>query len=256
MNEAAYSLKDRVAVVTGSSSGIGREIAMELARAGANVVVHAAKSQQAAEAVAEEIRSLGREATVVMADLRYAPQHDSLVQTAWDWQGLVDIWINNAGVDLLTGEARDWPFEQRLKALLEVDVTATMRLTRTAGARMKQLGHGSILNMGWDQAEIGMAGDSGELFTAAKAAIMAFTKSASLSLAPEVRVNCLAPGWIRTAWGQQASEGWQQRAINEAALGRWGQPEDVARAACFLSSDAASFITGQILPINGGFKPN
>lgn len=251
-----YPLKDRVAVVTGSSSGIGREIAMELARAGANVVVHAAKSSQAAAEVADKIRELGREATVFMADLRSCDQQDALVQNAWDWQGFVDIWVNNAGVDLLTGSARSWSFEQRLQALLEVDVTATIRLTRLTGARMKQRGHGVILNTGWDQAEIGMAGDSGELFTAAKAAIMAFSKSAALSLCPEVRVNCLAPGWIRTAWGEQASDDWQRRAVNESALGRWGKPEDIAKAACFLASDAASFITGQILPINGGFKPN
>jgi len=83
---------------------------------------------------------------------------------------------------------------------------------------------------------------------------MAFTRSLARSLAPEVRVNCLAPGWIRTEWGEHASEYWQQRAVDSCMLGRWGTPEDVARVARFLVSPAADFVTGQIVPINGGLK--
>ena len=83
---------------------------------------------------------------------------------------------------------------------------------------------------------------------------MAFTRSLTQSLAPEVRVNCLAPGWIRTAWGERASEYWQERAVRQSLRGRWGTPEDVARAAVFLASPAADFITGQVIPVNGGFR--
>ena len=111
---------------------------------------------------------------------------------------------------------------------------------------------GVILNMGWDQAETGMEGDSGQLFGASKGAVMAFTKSLALTLAPEVRVNCLAPGWIRTAWGERASEVWQERVRRETPLRRWGTPEDIAQAALWLVSPAAQFITGQTLRINGG----
>jgi 3-oxoacyl-[acyl-carrier protein] reductase len=106
--------------------------------------------------------------------------------------------------------------------------------------------------MGWDQAETGMAGDSGELFSAAKGAIMAFTKSLALSLAPTVRVNALAPGWIKTSWGRTASQAWQDRVLRETPLRRWGTPEDVAQAARFLISPAAAFVTGQVLRVNGG----
>ena len=109
-----------------------------------------------------------------------------------------------------------------------------------------------ILNMGWDQAESGMEGDSGEMFAAVKGAVMAASQSLAKSLAPEVRVNCLAPGWIRTDWGRNASAEWQERARRESLLGRWGEPEDVARVACFLASPAAAFINGQIVHINGG----
>ena len=106
--------------------------------------------------------------------------------------------------------------------------------------------------MGWDQAETGMEGDSGEMFAATKGAVMAFTRSLSLSLAPEVRVNCLAPGWIKTAWGESASSEWQDRAVRETPLRRWGTPEDVAQAARFLVSPKSSFLTGQVIRVNGG----
>src|SRR6202022_955301 len=124
--------------------------------------------------------------------------------------------------------------------------------SREVVRRMKERGTGVLLNMGWDQADTGMEGDSGQLFAAAKAAVMAFTKSLALTLAPEVRVNCLAPGWIRTAWGEKASQAWQERVRRETPLARWGTPEDVARTARWLVSPAAAFITGQVIRINGG----
>jgi NAD(P)-dependent dehydrogenase (short-subunit alcohol dehydrogenase family) len=97
-----------------------------------------------------------------------------------------------------------------------------------------------------------MEGDSGQLFAASKAAVMAFSKSLALTLAPTVRVNCLAPGWIRTRWGETAPQVWQERVRRETPLERWGQPEDVAAAARWLVSPAASFITGQVIRVNGG----
>ena len=170
----------------------------------------------------------------------------------WNVWGGIEVWVNNAGADTLTGEAGRWPFERKLRELLAVDVTATMLLSREVGARMKARGEGIILNIGWDQADTGMEGDSGQLFGATKAAVMAFSKSLALSLAPEVRVNCLAPGWIRTAWGEEASAVWQQRVLRETPLRRWGTPEDVAATARWLVSPAAQFLTGQVIRINGG----
>jgi 3-oxoacyl-[acyl-carrier protein] reductase len=250
---SSAALAGRVAVVTGGSRGIGRAIALELARAGAEVLVHTGHARDAASAVADEIRHLGRASEVSVFDLAQPASWPALVDEAWKFQGRVDIWVNNAGVDVLTGAAATWPFEEKLTALSNVDVAAPAALT--AGRRMKAAGRGVILNMGWDQAATGMEGDSGELFALAKGAIMAFTKSVALSLAPEVRVNCLAPGWIKTAWGQHASEAWQARAVREAQLGRWGTPEDVARVARYLASDDAAFLTGQIVNIDGGYRP-
>ena len=169
----------------------------------------------------------------------------------------MDIWINNAGADVLTGDNIHLSFDEKLQRLMAVDVQATIRLSRLVGARMKirpDVVGGVILTIGWDQAAQGMGGDSGELFSAVKGSVMAFTRSLAHTLAPEVRVNCLAPGWIRTAWANQASAEWQQRAVDESLRCRWGTPEDVAAVACFLASPAADFITGQVVLVNGGFR--
>jgi 2-amino-4-hydroxy-6-hydroxymethyldihydropteridine diphosphokinase len=249
--DAARELSGLRALVTGSTSGIGRAIALELAAAGCDVIVHG-RRPHAAEAVAAEVQVRNVRSRVLLADLGEAAEGLRLVEAGWkEWEGL-DIWVNNAGADVLTGEAAHWPFELKLHELLRIDVAATMLLARAVGDRMKAAGSGIILNMGWDQAETGMEGDSGQMFGAVKGAVMAFSKSLALSLAPEVRVNCLAPGWIRTAWGEGASSRWQERVLRETPLARWGKPEDVAAAVRWLVSPAAAFLTGQVIRVNGG----
>lgn len=252
----ALPLARRVAAVTGASGGIGRAIALELARQGADVLVHGCTRPAVAQTLASAIGDLGRRSHAVIADLTDASARAVLAKEAWDWQDGVDIWINNAGADVLTGEAANWPFDRKLARLWRVDVEATIALSRLIGQQMKsRTGRGgTILNIGWDQAEQGMAGDSGEMFAAVKGAIMAFSRSLAQSLAPEVRVNCLCPGWIRTTWGEHASAYWQERAARQSLVGRWGTPEDVARPAAFLVSPAAEFITGQVINVNGGFR--
>ena len=243
---------DRTAVVTGAASGIGRATALALAQAGANVVIHFARSLSAAESLALEIQSLGRSATLIQADFSQSSSLEPFVEKIWTDQDGFDIWVNNAGADVLTGPAADWTYEQKLEYLLDVDVRAGMLLARSAGQRMFDRGRGVIVTIGWDQADRGMEGNSGELFAATKNAVMGFSRSLALSLAPQVRVNCIAPGWIKTAWGETASDPWQQRVLRETPLQRWGLPEDIANAARFLCSDEASFITGQVINVNGG----
>lgn len=253
MSETAFGgLEGLRAVVTGSTGGIGRAIALEYARAGADVVVHCRRSLESAEALAAEIRRIGAACAVCPADLGDAAALPAFVERAWDSFGGADVWVNNAGVDLLTGEGAKLDYAEKLARLFEVDVRGTVLLSRLVGARMIEAGGGVILNFGWDQADRGMEGDSGELFATAKNAVMGFTRSLALSLAPTVRVNCIAPGWIRTAWGETASDYWQQRVRRETPLARWGTPEDVARTARFLASPAAAYITGQVINVNGG----
>ena len=251
MPQDSLSLDGRRAVVTGSSSGIGRAIALQLAAAGAEVLIHANRSISAGETLRKEITAQGRRCAFLQADLGTTEGADSFFEAALETLGNIDIWINNAGVDILTGEGAKLSYGEKLEALIAVDLRASMLLARRAGVAMKERG-GVILNMGWDQAAVGMEGESGELFGAVKGGVMAFTRSLALSLAPEVRVNCLAPGWIRTAWGEEAPAEWQERVLREIPLERWGTPADIAATALFLVSDAASFISGQVVNINGG----
>lgn len=246
------SLVHRTAVVTGSSSGIGRAIALEFAKAGADVIVHGSRSLSAAEGLAVEIRGLGRRAQVIPADFQRVDTLGKFVDAAWAAFGVVDLWVNNAGADVLTGPAADWGYEQKLQELLDVDVRSSLLLAKMAGQRMYETNGGTVLTIGWDQADRGMEGNSGELFAATKNAIMGFSRSLALSLAPRVRVNCIAPGWIKTAWGESASNTWQQRVLRETPLQRWGLPSDIANVARFLCSDDASFVTGQVINVNGG----
>lgn len=245
-------LEGRTAVVTGASSGIGRAILWELAVAGAAVCGTCRRSESELHLTLDAARQCGADVEGFTGDISDPEMCDRLMAFTRERFGPINLLVNNAGADLLTGDAARLSFEEKLHLLLTVDVEATMRLSRMFGMAMKATGGGVILNIGWDQADRGMEGDSGELFAAAKNAVMGFTRSLAVSLAPEVRVNCIAPGWIQTAWGSQAGAVWQERVMRETPLKRWGVPEDIAKAARFLCSDEASFITGQVINVNGG----
>jgi 3-oxoacyl-[acyl-carrier protein] reductase len=257
----------KVAVVTGSSSGIGRAIAIELARSGADVVLHGRSSSKRLDAVSDEIKQLGCGVGEVHGDFAQSMDWEAFVESAWKIHGRVDYWVNNAGGDVLTGNWPEKTMEQKLDFLWRTDVTSSLFLSKAVGWRMNEElagqlagqkpepnGSRSIVNIGWDQAWQGMGGDSGELFSTTKGAVMSMTKSLAQTFAPCIRVNCVAPGWIKTKWGEQTSEYWNHRAENESLMGRWGTPEDVAKVVAFACSEAASFISGQIIPVNGGFR--
>ena len=248
-----WDLAGMTILVTGSTSGIGRAVAVTLAAAGARVAIHGRSAARAA-AVAADLAPHGGPAGTFLADLAAAGAAERLAADVIARLPPLDAVVLVAGVDVLTGPAAAWSFEQKLAALLEVDVVATMLLARRLGRAMAERAGGAIVTIGWDQAATGMEGDSGELFAATKGAVMAFSRSLARSLAPRVRVNCVAPGWIRTAWGAGASDAWQARAVRESMLGRWGTPEDIAGAVAWLVSPAAAFVTGQVLPVNGGFR--
>jgi len=253
---ASQRVRAKVAVVTGSSSGIGRATAIRLAAEGFAVVLHARKNLAGIQAVAAEILAQSnRHSLCIMADVADARARLDMVRAAFAWYGHVDVWVNNAGADVLTTEVRRWSFEEKLQCLFATDVLGTVGLSRDVAARMildNSLSKPTIMNIGWDQAQLGMSGDSGQLFCTIKAAVMAFTNSLAMSVAPQVRVNCIAPGWIKTAWGSESNDYWDQRARGESLLQRWGAAEDVASAIAWLASGSAEFINGQCINVNGG----
>ena len=235
-------------VVTGASSGIGRAIAAALAAAGARVGIGFWRSADEAQALAGEI---GGEHPLLQADLSTAEGCAALVDAAVHELGRVDVWVNNAGADVLTGEAAKWPDERKLEALLAIDLKATIRCSRLVADRMRS--GSSIINIGWDHATIdGMAGGNPELFAAVKAGVLGFSKSFARSVAPDVRVNVLCPGWVETAFGAGADQEFYEQVRDGTPLRRWGRPEDIAGAAVWLASPAAAFVTGQAINVNGG----
>jgi 3-oxoacyl-[acyl-carrier protein] reductase len=262
VTDLAKPLSGRVVVVTGSSTGIGRQIALTLSQRGAAVVLHGRSQSSELGDTEKHVRDGGGECCMIPCDLEQAELLEGFVERCWTWRGHVDSWVNNAGADVLTGDAAHGSFLEKLEMLWQVDVVATAMLSRAVGERMRSTRAAnentdndySIVNMGWDQAEHGMEGDSGQLFAMSKGAVMAFTRSLAQELGPQVRVNAVAPGWIKTEWSQQASERWQQRARAESLMQRWGTPLDVAEVVAMMIDPRSSFVSGQIWNVNGGFR--
>jgi 3-oxoacyl-[acyl-carrier protein] reductase len=239
--------------VTGASSGIGRAVAETYAAEGAVVLLTHRASPERAREVADAIGARGGRALVRQADLATRDACERLVVEARDELGHLDVWVNNAGADVLTGEAATWDWERKLDALLAVDLKGTIACSYAAGEVMRgQRGVGTIVNMSWDHAMTGMAGADPQLFSAVKAGVLAFSKSLARALAPEVRVNVLSPGWIETSFGEQADRDFHRSVAEDTPLRRWGRPQDVANAALYLASPEAAFLTGQAINVNGG----
>ena len=250
MSDTAAPLTGRVALVTGASSGIGRAIALAAARAGADVALTYRANEKGARAVERDIASLGRRTLVRQLDLADGGAIRSLGPAVRQALGRVDIWINNAGADILTGAHAALPAEDKLDMLLRVDLKGTM-LASWQAAELVEDG-GVIINMSWDHELTGMPGVNPQMYAAVKGGVLAFSKSLARSVAPRVRVNVLAPGWIATAFSGEM-KGDAHRVVAESTpMKRWGTPEDVAEAAIFLASPASGFMTGQTLLIGGG----
>ncbi len=211
------------------------------------------RSEDAAVAVAEGIAAAGGRALVARADLGTRAACEALVHHAHERLGGLDVWVNNAGADVLTGEAARLDWERKLDLLLAVDLKGTVACSYAAGAIMReQPAGGTIVNMSWDHVAAGMAGENPELFSAVKGGVLSFSRSLARALAPRVRVNVLCPGWIETAFAGDADPALRRAVADSTPLGRWGRPEDVAAAALWLASPGAAFVTGQAVNVNGG----
>ncbi|HWB43524.1 MAG TPA: SDR family oxidoreductase, partial [Gemmatimonadales bacterium] len=230
-------LQGKKVVVTGGSSGIGQAIARRCAEAGADVLITYRSNRKGAEETARELAGSGRRIEIVQTNIAQEPDIAALAREARARLGRVDVWINNAGADILTGEGGRLTPLEKLDLLLAVDVRGTVMASwAAAGLMREQGGSGVIINMSWDHVGHGMAGENPALYATAKGAVLSFSKSFAREVAPDIRVNILAPGFIETAFGEDADPRFRREVVERTPLGRWGTPDDVAAAALFLAS--------------------
>ena len=247
-------LKDRVALVTGGSGGIGRAICTALARAGAAVALHYHRQQEQAESAAEEIRASGQRVELFQADVAVAAQAQMLVDRVVEAFGSLDILVNNAGITLGGGLVSDTPIED-WERVMDVNLNSVFYLSRAALPEMRRRQRGQIVNIS-SNAVNSLPGGSAAYATS-KSGVVALTKVLSKEEARNgIRVNCICPGIIAAGMGMGALERrgpeLAQQFLNTVPLGRAGSAEEVAPTVVFLCSDEASYITGQNINVNGG----
>jgi 3-oxoacyl-[acyl-carrier protein] reductase len=249
----AAPLAGRVVLVTGASSGIGRAIAVGAAQAGADVALTYKSNVAGARDTESQVRALGRHVATFQLDIADESAIARIGPAVRDGFGRLDVWVNNAGADILTGPGASLSDLQKMDLLLSVDLRGTIVGSwRAAEILAAQPDGGVIINMSWDHVLTGMAGTNPQLFAAVKGGVLAFSKSLARSVAPRVRVNVLAPGWIETSFAADLHSDRHAAVAQSTPLARWGTPDDVAGAAVFLASPAAAFMTGQMLLVGGG----
>lgn len=243
----------RKALVTGSSRGIGKAIALELGRRGYAVAVHYVANQAAAQAVADQIAHEGGQAVLLCADLSQSGAAAQLVTQAHAALGGLEVLVNNAGITrdtlLIRMKDDDWD------SVIETNLSAVFRLSREAIKLMMKAKWGRVINI---SSVVGLLGNPGQAnYVAAKAGIIGFTRAVAKEYASRgITVNAIAPGFIESDMTAKLPEAVQQEYLKQIPVGRFGKPEEVAKAVAFLASDDAAYINGQTLCVDGGMTPH
>ncbi|KEO81927.1 3-oxoacyl-[acyl-carrier-protein] reductase [Tumebacillus flagellatus] len=242
-------LKDKVALVTGGSRGIGRAICLELAEQGAKVVVNYAGSQAAAEEVVALIKEKGGEAVAVQGDVAVYADAEKMVSATTETFGRIDILVNNAGITrdnlLIRMKEDEWD------AVLNTNLKGVFNVTKAAARPMMKQRVGRIINI---TSVVGLMGNPGQAnYVSAKAGVIGLTKSNAKELASRgITVNAVAPGYIETDMTDNLGDDVKGKLFEAIPLSRLGRPEDIANAVSFLASDRSGYITGQVLTVDGG----
>ncbi|OIJ13199.1 3-oxoacyl-[acyl-carrier-protein] reductase [Anaerobacillus alkalilacustris] len=246
-------LKGKVALVTGASRGIGKAIALELARQGAKVAVNFAGNQQKAEEVVAEIKALGSDAIAIKADVANADEVNMMVKETIDAFGSLEILVNNAGITrdglIMRMKEDDWD------AVINTNLKGVFNCSKAVTRQMMKQRFGKIVNI---SSVVGVLGNAGQAnYVAAKAGVIGLTKTLARELANRnITVNAVAPGFIETDMTEELSTEIKQELLKQIPLAKLGSAEDIASAVRFLVSDEANYMTGQTLHVDGGMVMN
>jgi 3-oxoacyl-[acyl-carrier protein] reductase len=244
-----FELTDKVAIITGSSRGIGAAIATSFAAQGARVIINHRNSPEGAHEVAAAIKARGGQAKVIQADVSQSDEAQRIVKETIDTYGQIDILVNNAGTTrdklIMTMKDDDWD------VVLQTNLSSVYHCSKAVIRPMMKKRQGRIINI---TSVVGLSGQAGQTnYAASKAGIIGFTKALAREVGSRnITVNAVAPGFIPTALTEVLPDEQVQATINHTPLGRLGSVEDVAAATLFLASDEAAFITGQVLVVDGG----
>lgn len=243
------NLSGKTAIVTGGSRGIGKAIALKLAEKGANIVVNYTSNSNMADETVKEIKNMGREALAIKADVSNPDDVKNLVNEVEKSFGGIDILVNNAGItrDTLLIRMKDDEWDQ----VMNVNLKGTFLCTKLVSKRMMKQRSGKIVNI---TSVVGIIGNAGQAnYSASKAGVIGFTKSTAKELSSRgINVNAVAPGFIQTEMTEKLSEEVIDNYAKNIPLGKLGKPEDVANVVAFLCSQEASYLTGQVINVDGG----
>lgn len=243
-------LKDKVALITGGSRGIGKAIALLFAKQGATVALNYSSSQEEAKQIVKEIEAMGGKAIAIGANVANGDDAKAMVKQVVSTYGALDILVNNAGItkDMLLLRMTEQEFDD----VINVNLKGVFNVTKHASRVMMKKG-GSIINMSSISGVIGNIGQSN--YAASKAGVIGFTKSVAREFAGrDLRINAIAPGFIQTDMTEKLSQGIKEDIVRNIPMERIGEPEEIASVALFLASDLSSYITGQVLNVNGGMS--